>query len=105
MGLGRHDLACPVAWRFRFESSVAPQAWGQGLLVMPHGLAVEAGGGVWVTDLVRHQARSIFKRLAQSPQFNSADVDSSTWVGIKYVGEPTPSGSGGRAHNQTMDDN
>ena len=33
----------------------ATQAWGQGLLVVPHGLAVDANGSVWVTDLVRHQ--------------------------------------------------
>ena len=32
---------------------------------MPHGLAVDAEGGVWVTDLVRHQA-SLCPWLAQS---------------------------------------
>ena len=32
------------------------QAWGDGALVMPHGLSVDRDGNVWVADAGRHQA-------------------------------------------------
>jgi len=34
------------------------QSWGDGKLVMPHGLSVDArNDAIWVTDVGRHQVR------------------------------------------------
>jgi peptidylamidoglycolate lyase len=32
-------------------------SWGKGLFIMPHGLSLDRGGNVWVTDVGAHQVR------------------------------------------------
>ncbi len=46
------DIKNPVITVLSFN----PQAWGDGALIMPHGLGIDPDGNVWVTDAGRHQA-------------------------------------------------
>ena len=59
---GEEPIPDPTIFVFDPESGELLDAWGEGLFVYPHGLAVDADNHVWVTDSEQDR---IFKLDAQ----------------------------------------
>lgn len=48
-------IAQPTVFMFDAVTGALLARWGAGVLVMPHGLSVDAEGKVWITDVAREQ--------------------------------------------------
>jgi peptidylamidoglycolate lyase len=48
-------IAAPTVWVFDGATGRLLRRWGAGLFIMPHGLTVDRGDNVWLTDVGRQQ--------------------------------------------------
>lgn len=51
----KEPIAEPTVFVFEVESGKLLQRWGGGQFIMPHGLSIDPGGKVWITDVGREQ--------------------------------------------------
>ncbi|MBU7580219.1 MAG: 6-bladed beta-propeller [Porphyrobacter sp.] len=47
-------IAAPTVFKFAADGTLLAQ-WGAGQFIMPHGISIDAGGKVWITDVAREQ--------------------------------------------------
>lgn len=77
----------PTIVEFDGDTGEVAGAWGEGLFVMPHGLEIDGGDNIWVTDVGLHQ---VFK-------FNRAGVL------LMTLGEPGVAGDDHNHFNRPTD--
>jgi DNA-binding beta-propeller fold protein YncE len=73
-------IAVPTVMVLDGDSGAPLASWGEGLFVMPHGLAVDADDRVWVTDVALHQVFELsgdgrLLRAIGTPGVAGADAD------------------------------